>query len=641
MKEEVVVIGGGPAGMCAAIEAARCGASVTLIEDKPQLGGQLVKQTHMFFGSKDEFAGTRGIDIAKILADEVTKLGVKLMCPATATGIFDGGRIVGVTTEKEYLKIEAERLIVATGAYENPLAFVNRDLPGVYGAGGVQTLMNVEGVLPGEHFVMVGAGNIGLIVSYQLLQAGAEVVCVVEAMDKIGGYEVHAAKLRRLGVPILLRHTVVAAMGKESVEAAVLAQLDEKMRIIEESKFVVDCDAICIAVGLSPLVELLAQAGCKMVYSAELGGYVAWHNENQRTSLENIYVAGDASGIEEASTAMLGGRIAGICAALSLGKKKQDYDSETALKNYKSRLAVLRAGPFGEKAKKGKELFGIQLSPPKMQGGERKEKALSKDRNNKKGGAVAVIECKQKIPCNPCVDSCKFGAIRIDGDINETPYLEPSLCRGCGSCVVACPGLAIFLVNKEYSEDMAEIGIPYEMPETPKVGARVVVTSSEGEILCEGRISRVRKSKNFSRKSIVFFTVPKQYADKARGFLVPLSLNERRLQKRPVKKDASKEDVLLCICEDVWRSQIEALIDTGYHTFDEIKRILRCGMGACQGKTCQRLILGILSHKLSVPMSSLAPHTARSPVRPTPLSVFASSPDLPPNASDKTKDTHL
>ncbi|MCX7703565.1 MAG: FAD-dependent oxidoreductase [Planctomycetota bacterium] len=638
MKEEVVVIGGGPGGMCAAIEAARCGASVTLIEDKPVLGGQLVKQTHMFFGSKDEFAGVRGIDIAKILADEVERQGVKVLTSTTATGIFDGN-IVGVTTEERYSRIVAERIIVATGAYENPLGFINRDLPGVYGAGGVQTLMNVEGVLPGERFVMVGAGNIGLIVSYQLIQAGAEVVCVVEALERIGGYEVHAAKLRRLGVPILLRHTVVAALGKESVEGAVIAQLDEKGRVIDDSKFGVTCDAICIAVGLSPLVELLVQAGCKMMYVSELGGYVAWHDENQRTSVENIYVAGDSSGIEEASTAMLAGRIAGICAALSLKKERRGYDAEEALKNYRERLSFLRAGPFGEKARRGKESFGIQFSLPLLPSertSSKKKRHLTAKPFHK--GPVAVIECNERIPCNPCVDSCRFGAIRIEGNMNEVPLLEPLLCRGCGECVIACPGLAIFLVDKGFSESEAEIGVPYEMADVPKVGDKVMVTSSEGDVLCEGRVTRVRDSKK--KRRIVFFGVPKRYADKARGFLLPSLAKSGRFVKMAVDKEGGKEDFLLCICEDVWRSQVEALIDAGYHSFDELKRILRCGMGACQGKTCQRLILNILSRKLGVSMSSLRPHKARSPVRPTPLEVFASCEEVPQNTGGSKRESH-
>ena len=351
-----------------------------------------------------------------------------------------------------------------------------------------------------------------------------------------------------------------------------------------------------------------------MVFVPELGGYVAWHDENQRTSLERIYVAGDASGIEEASTAMLEGRIAGLSAALSLGKRS-GYDAEDALKRSKERLAELRAGPFGEKVRKGKAVFGIALHPE-----EPAESPTVDEPCSVSEGAVAVIECPEPIPCNPCVDACPNGAIRMEGGINGLPFVVPSLCTGCGKCLVVCPGLAIFLVNRDASEDEAEVVVPFEMPQNLRVGDRLSVTGSDGELLCEGRVSKVRRSKKFDRKRLVHFRVPKEFADKARGFL--LADGERPFERKVVDGVRS-DDVLVCRCEDVWRSDIEALIDAGYESFDEVKRILRCGMGACQGRGCQRYVLGLIARRKGMPLGSLRPQTARSPVRPTPLSVFA------------------
>lgn len=189
--------------MSAAITAAQLGARVTIVEEKSALGGQLIKQTHKFFGSEAHYAGARGIEIATILESELERLGIAVLTDTTVTGMHEPN-IVGAVSKNKFFEIEAGRIIVATGAYENMLAFPNSDLPGVCGAGGVQTLMNVEGIKPGSSVVMVGAGNIGLIVSYQLMQAGVNVVCVVEALDRIGGYDVHARKLQRLGVPISL-----------------------------------------------------------------------------------------------------------------------------------------------------------------------------------------------------------------------------------------------------------------------------------------------------------------------------------------------------------------------------------------------------------------------------------------------------
>ena len=143
-------------------------------------------------------------------------------------------------------KIRPQAVIVATGAYERTLAFPGNDLPGVYGAGAVQTLMNEYGIKPGDQVLMVGAGNIGLIVSYQLMQAGVKVKAVIDAADRIGGYLVHASKIRRAGVPILVRHTVEAALGDSEVEQAVIVEIDDEWQPIKETRQVLDLSLIHI-----------------------------------------------------------------------------------------------------------------------------------------------------------------------------------------------------------------------------------------------------------------------------------------------------------------------------------------------------------------------------------------------------------
>lgn len=346
-ETDLLVIGGGAAGLCAAAEAAGAGAKVTVIESDLHAGGQLVKQTHKFFGSKDEYAGTRGYKIADILLEEIAGLGdrVQISCNSTVTGYYpEDGVYTVMQGEEEYYRIKAKKAVIATGAQERMIPFTNNDLPGVYGAGAVQTLMNVYGVVPGKRVVMVGAGNIGLIVSYQLKQAGVEVAAVVEAMPKIGGYWVHAAKIRRLGIPILLRHTVVEAVGDKILEGAVIQELDDKFQLIGEPEKI-ECDIICMAVGLTPTTELFWQAGCKMQYVPQLCGYVPYRDKSMRTSNPDIWVAGDASGIEEASAAMVEGRVAGHSAAKALGLPVDDGKFD----EYWTRLHHLRAGEVGEK----------------------------------------------------------------------------------------------------------------------------------------------------------------------------------------------------------------------------------------------------------------------------------------------------
>src|SRR5690554_1815863 len=137
MKQaELVIIGGGPAGLCAAISAAKSGANVLLIERNKYLGGQLVKQTHMFFGSEKQYASLRGIDIPQILLSELDKYkeNVEILTDTTVVGMYEDGMITALHKEDKFFKIMPKAVIVATGAFEKSLAFPNNDLPGIYGA---------------------------------------------------------------------------------------------------------------------------------------------------------------------------------------------------------------------------------------------------------------------------------------------------------------------------------------------------------------------------------------------------------------------------------------------------------------------------------------------------------------------------
>lgn len=351
-KAELAVIGAGPAGVCGALEAASRGVRVALVDRGDRTGGQLVKQTHKFFGWHRKSAGTRGILIARALHEEVlANPNLTFFDRTEALGYYED-RALLIETPDGIDRLYCDRFLVATGASERALLFPGNDLPGVYGAGAVQTLMNVHGVRPGRSVLMVGSGNIGLIVSYQLLQAGVRVAAVVEAMPTIGGYAVHASKIRRLGVPILTRHTVKEVYGEGEVQGAVVWKLDERWAGIPGTGRDLPVDVVCLAVGLTPLAELLWQAGAKMEHIPELGGFVPLYDHKMETTAKGVYVAGDVAGIEEASTAMAAGRLAGLCAARSLGKVS-DSEFREAHETISTELAELRAGPTGEKILRG------------------------------------------------------------------------------------------------------------------------------------------------------------------------------------------------------------------------------------------------------------------------------------------------
>lgn len=346
-KASIAVIGGGPAGLSAAIEAAKAGAHVVLLDENSRPGGQLFKQIHKFFGSQQHKAGIRGIDIGKQLLKEAQELGIEVWLNTEVCGIEQNKLLWAVKNKSESVQLSAERIVLATGAMENTIHFPGWTLPGVMGAGAAQTFINLHRVAPGERVLMIGSGNVGVIVSYQLLQAGCEVVAIVEASPKLGGYGVHTAKVCRAGVPFYTSHTILRALGENKVEGAVIGRLNDKWEFVPGTEKLFEVDTICIATGLTPLAELAWIAGCKFKYIPELGGFVPLHDENMETTIQGIYVAGDITGIEEASSAMEEGRLAGINAAASLGFYSSEQ-KEKLCNEVRERLDALRQGPFGE-----------------------------------------------------------------------------------------------------------------------------------------------------------------------------------------------------------------------------------------------------------------------------------------------------
>ncbi|MDD4569083.1 MAG: NAD(P)/FAD-dependent oxidoreductase [Tepidanaerobacteraceae bacterium] len=343
---DIAVIGAGPAGLSCAVEAAKSGARVTVLDENLKPGGQLFKQIHKFFGSREHRAGIRGFRIGQQLLEATERLDVQVLLDAAVYGIYEDRLIAYITDGRDHT-IKAKKIVLATGASENALAFPGCTLPGVMGAGAAQTMINVNRVLPGKKIIMVGSGNVGLIVSYQLMQAGADVVALIEAAPKIGGYGVHAGKIRRAGVPIYTSTTIKEVLGEEKVEGVITASLDEKWQHIEDTEKRFEADTVCLAVGLSPLTELAWMAGCEFTFIPPLGGHVPIHDRNMESTLTGVYIAGDITGVEEASSAMEEGRLAGVACAESLGYYNEKQ--ALALKNeIWDRLDALRTGPFGE-----------------------------------------------------------------------------------------------------------------------------------------------------------------------------------------------------------------------------------------------------------------------------------------------------
>lgn len=262
-RYDMIIVGAGPAGLSAAIEAAKHGMHVVVYDENAKPGGQLFKQIHKFFGSKEHKAKIRGFRIGEELLAEAASLGVEVVLNAIVIGIFPEKEVT-VKVEDRVIHVKGDTILIATGASENMVTFPGWTLPGVIGAGAAQTMMNLHGTLPGKRVLMLGSGNVGLVVSFQLMQAGCEVVAVADAAPRVGGYGVHAAKVARCGVPFYLSHTIIAAEGDEFVTGVTIGEVDQNWQIIPGTEKHFDVDTICLAVGLSPMSKLCDMAGCAM-----------------------------------------------------------------------------------------------------------------------------------------------------------------------------------------------------------------------------------------------------------------------------------------------------------------------------------------------------------------------------------------
>jgi NADPH-dependent 2,4-dienoyl-CoA reductase/sulfur reductase-like enzyme/Fe-S-cluster-containing hydrogenase component 2/bacterioferritin-associated ferredoxin len=575
LEVECLIIGGGPAGLSAAIELGKAGVRTLVVDDKHRLGGKLVLQTHKFFGSIDAcYAGTRGIDIAAKLEQEVRQFeNVQVWLNTTALAVFSD-RKVGVLREGHFAVVQPHVLLVSTGAREKSLAFKGNTLPGVYGAGAFQTLVNRDLVRPTDRLFTVGGGNVGLIASYHALQAGIDVVGLCEALPECSGYKVHKDKLARLGVPIYTSHTVLSANGEGEVESVTIAQIDENWRPVPGTERTFACDTVLIAVGLDPVDECVHKA-------REFG--------------LPVYAAGDAEEIAEASAAMFTGRIQGLEIARSLGRDVGEVPPE-----WHRTAEVLKSRPGA---------------------------VVTEDIPEAEEGVFPVLHCAQEIPCNPCISVCPQGCIVMEGadlgqpeDIRALPEYVGEGCSGCAQCVAVCPGLAITLVDYRPDPRYPAVTIPYEFPpETIHGGDVVTVLDTEGAILGNVEVVKVRAPRFADRALLVQVRAPREIAKYIAGI---------RVQEPWVAEPTAQyvvhmtDDEVICRCERVTAGEIRALIRAGIRDMNHIKGVTRAGMGACGGKTCTNLIKRLFREE-EVPLERVIESTRRPLFVEVPLGAFA------------------
>ncbi len=535
---DVLIIGGGPAGLSAAIQLEEHNINTILVDDKDELGGKLVLQTHKFFGSvEDSHAGMRGMDIGRMLAQKVMdSTHIDVWKNSTALYVFDDKK-AGILKHGVYKIVTPKVILNAAGAREKFLRFKGNSLSGVYGAGAFQTLVNRDLIKPTEKLFIIGGGNVGIIAGYHALQAGINVVGLAEALPQCGGYKVHEDKLKRLGVPIYTSHSIVSANGKESVSSVTIAGIDKNFQVIGGTDKTFECDTILIAVGLESVSEFTEEA---------------------KSAGIKVFSAGDAAEIAEASSAMFNGKISGL-------KVVQHFDpnAKKIPESWYEKAYILKSHPG-------------PVQKLEVAGDEK--------------GVFPVIHCKQEIPCNPCSTICPEGSIQMQGDpIKGLPKFDGE-CQGCMKCLTICPGLAITLVDYRKDQENPVVFLPYEISNIEvKKNDDIALVDVDGNPLGTYKALGAKATKTSDRTQIVRVRVPKNIAKKVVAFTIQKKEVTKRLTKK-IPHDQIQDDEVVCLCERVTAGQIRELVKKGITDMNQIKAISRAGMGPCGYKTCENLM---------------------------------------------------
>lgn len=534
-KTSVAIIGAGPAGLACREELNKNNIKNIVIDNNAEIGGQFLMQTHQFFFFEKEqkFGGMRGFDIAKTLTGE-SHDGIFLN--STVWDILEGKRLAvkNINTDEVYY-VDAEYLVVATGAVPFMPTFENDDLPGVYTAAVIQKMMNQEFTLLGKNILTVGAGNIGYLTSYQLMQAGANVKAIIEALPHEGGFPVQANRVRRLGIPVVLSHILLRAIPNENhtgIVGAVVAESKDFQPVRGTEKIIDGIDAINICTGLVPDNQLLIKG--KEVFG------------------RNVFGAGDAIRIGEGTSAVVRGKQVAL----------EILSEMDARYNYNDYLST------------SKEYIDSQQHPLLVQ-----KKPFFPDEKRMYAKPFVIIDCLYGFACNPCVFACKHGAI-TKTSTSTIPQLDFDKCIGCMDCVYQCPGLAIFGYNLK--KDWLFLPVEYEIEER----SEVFLVDNNGNKMGNGIVEKVlRKANKTNIARIKSLDVKGKSLMEIRGFIVKKNYPEL-IEYKPSEKMAEIPKYI-CHCDDVTLDEVvEAIGDRKFISVDEVKHTTRLGMGACRGNRC-------------------------------------------------------
>jgi len=344
----LVVVGAGAAGISAAIEAARAGVEVVLIDEHPVDNDMMAMDVPLCFGQRmDGSVRNRALMLERVVETNpelasAHEAGVDVQLGTYVWGAFVNGPSVqelpvpmlGLADDRHSWLLGYDRLIVAAGARDVLLGFPGWERAGTLGAGGATALLTRYRALAARRLIVLGSSALGLQTAELVLENGAEVAGIVEVEAEVRGDAAAAKRLAARGVPFFTSHTIRAAHGRTGeIESVVLVGVNRDGTPVAGSEREIQCDAVCWAIGLVPSVELLHLVGARLRFVSELGGWVPEVNARMRTSVPTVFAAGDCAGFHEGmlaapEVARAEGRAAGRAAAESLGAVRR-VETET------------------------------------------------------------------------------------------------------------------------------------------------------------------------------------------------------------------------------------------------------------------------------------------------------------------------
>jgi len=334
----LVVVGAGPAGVAAATAAARAGAQVLLLDEHPLDPELMAMDVPLFFGQRlSPAVRDRGVMLERIVKtnpalEDAVDAGVEVELGVSVWGAFQPGptmrelaACIGVADQTRSWLIGYDRLIVAAGARDLNLGFQGWEKAGTMGAAAAFTLLTRYQACAARRMVVLGSGPLGLTVASLARARGIDVPAIVEVTPAIRGDAALHATLERQGVRFYPGHVVAAALGsRDELEGVRLVAVDAAFRAVPGRELDIACDTVCLALGLVPQVELLQVLGCRLRFRSEWGGFVPEVDADGRTSLPQVFAAGDVTGVDERAVlaserAVAAGQRAGLAAAAALG----------------------------------------------------------------------------------------------------------------------------------------------------------------------------------------------------------------------------------------------------------------------------------------------------------------------------------